>query len=48
MTKDLLELCAICNTAEGNDPKAHQCQCDECFLEYDEYEPMCECKGEGE
>jgi hypothetical protein len=47
MTKDLLELCAICNTVEGDDPKAHDCKCDECFQEWLDDEPLCDCK-EGE
>jgi hypothetical protein len=41
------KLCNICGTAEGKDLKAHQCQCNECFQEYDGYEPMCECEREG-
>lgn len=43
-----MELCNICNTLEGDDPKAHACLCEECGQEFDGYEPNCECKEEEE
>lgn len=44
----MLEKCGICGEVEGDDPKAHQCLCGQCFQEWDGDEPMCECEREGE
>lgn len=40
---ELISLCGICNEPEGNDPKAHQCLCKECGMDFEDCECCKEC-----